>query len=88
MIFEARVLRFGVSRNGVRWGSALGPALVAALAGVPVRCYREGARLRHPREGDQTDLRGVVGRVETATATRAGVLASLESGRASSRARR
>jgi len=77
MIFDARVLRFGLSRNAVRWSAALGPALVAALAGVPVRCYREGARLRHPREGDQTDLRGLIGRVETAQATGGEVRARL-----------
>ena len=77
MIFESRALRFGLSWNLVRWPAGLGPALVAALAGVPVRMYRRGARLRHPREGTDP-CAGIIGHVQAATATESEVLASLE----------
>ena len=76
MIFAARVLAFGLSRNHVRWSSALGPALVALLEGVPVRMYRQGPRLRHPRENTDP-CAGIIGHVQTATATASELLADL-----------
>jgi hypothetical protein len=78
--FDGRVLAFGLSHNRVRWKPSLGPALAAAVVGAPLRVYRDGSRLRHPRErgADQLDRRGQVGRVAAATATASEVLASLE----------
>jgi hypothetical protein len=78
MTFDARVLSFGISRNQVRWSPSLGPALAAALIGCPVRVYKQGTRLRHPLEGEETDLRGLVGTIQTAQATRGEVRALLE----------
>jgi hypothetical protein len=78
VIFDARVLLWGVSRNQVRWSAALGPALVAALAGAPLRVYRDRTSLRHPYEGGDTDLRGLIGVVQTARATGLEVRALVE----------
>jgi hypothetical protein len=60
----------------VRWSAALGPALVTALAGVPVRCCREGTGLHHPLAGADP-VRGIVGHVAAARATGSEVLASI-----------
>jgi hypothetical protein len=76
-LWEARVLRFGVSRNAVRWGSEIGPELTARLHDALVRCYHRGGRLSHPRDDDGTDIRGACGRVMTAAIDRGGILARL-----------
>jgi len=79
MLFDARVLAFGLSFNRVRWPRSLGHELAAALTHVPVRVYKQGTRLKHPREAaGETDTRGLIGRVETAEATGDAVHARIE----------
>ena len=80
MTFLARVLAVGLSRNAVRWPRQLADQLAAALADAPVRAYKQGGHLHHPREGDHVDvdLRGRIGHVTSATATEAAVWASVD----------
>jgi hypothetical protein len=79
--WEARVLTWGPSRNGVHYSSRLGDELVAKLQHVPIGVYRRGRRFEH-RDGhliqcaaDLVNPRLVVGVVERAWADRAGLYA-------------